>query len=110
MEPTTNQTYASLLKNLTFIKTFAAGIILPKKYIIPVDNSLYLLQAETIVTGAHAAGLQVFAYNFVNDAILPYNYSYDPVNEYLAFIDNSKFSVDGVISDFPLTALASIGA
>ncbi|XP_047971814.1 glycerophosphodiester phosphodiesterase GDPDL3-like isoform X2 [Salvia hispanica] len=108
VEPTTNQTYASLLSNLKFIKTFSAGIIVPKKYIIPVDNSLYLQQAETIVTDAHAAGLQVFAYNFVNDAILPYNYSYDPVVEYLAFIDNSKFSVDGVISDFPMTASASI--
>ncbi|KAL1566982.1 glycerophosphodiester phosphodiesterase [Salvia divinorum] len=108
MEPTTNQTYASLLTNLTFIKTFSAGIILPKKYIIPFDNSLYLQQPKSIVTDAHAAGLQVFGYNFVNDAILPYNYSYDPVAEYLAFIDNSEFSVDGVISDFPMTASASI--
>ncbi|KAG6387468.1 hypothetical protein SASPL_152658 [Salvia splendens] len=107
VEPTTNQTYASLLNNLTFIKTFSTGIIVPKKYIIPVDN-LYLQQARTIVTDAHAAGLQVFAYNFANDAILPYNYSYDPVAEYLAFIDNSKFSVDGIISDFPMTASASI--
>ncbi|KAG6423851.1 hypothetical protein SASPL_114255 [Salvia splendens] len=108
VEPTTNQTYGVLLANLTFIKTFAAGIVIPKSYILPVDNSLYLQDSTTIVLDAHAAGLQVFASNFANDAILPYNYSYDPVSEYLSFIDNSKFSVDGVLSDFPITASASV--
>ncbi|XP_047950159.1 glycerophosphodiester phosphodiesterase GDPDL4-like [Salvia hispanica] len=108
VEPTTNQTYGSLLTNLTLVKTFAAGIIVPKTYIIPVDSSLYLQQAKSLVNDAHAAGLEVFGYNFVNDATLPYNYSYDPVAEYLSFIDNGKFSLDGVISDFPMTASATI--
>ncbi|KAL1562991.1 glycerophosphodiester phosphodiesterase [Salvia divinorum] len=108
VEPTTNRTYGSLLTNLTLIKTFAAGILVPKNYIIPVDSSLYLQQAKSIVNDAHAAGLEVFGYNFVNDATLPYNYSYDPVAEYLSFIDNGKFSVDGVLSDFPMTASATI--
>ncbi|KAJ0898978.1 putative glycerophosphodiester phosphodiesterase [Helianthus annuus] len=48
-EPSTNQTYGSLLTNLTLIK------------------------------------------------------SYDPVAEYLSFVDNGKFSVDGVLSDNPIT-------
>lgn len=109
VEPTTTQTYGSLLNNLTFIKTFARGIIIPKYYILPVDNSLYLQDSNTIVLDAHAAGLEVFASDFANDNILPYNYSYDPVSEYLSFIDNGKFSVDGLISDSPITASATVG-
>ncbi|KAH6835650.1 SHV3-like 1 [Perilla frutescens var. hirtella] len=108
-EPTTNQTYGSLLTNLTFIKTFARGILIPKSYIWPVDNSLYLQDSSPIVVDAHAAGLEVFASNFANDAAtMPYNYSYDPVSEYLSFIDNGNSSVDGVLSDFPITASATV--
>ncbi|KAH6795804.1 hypothetical protein C2S51_036790 [Perilla frutescens var. frutescens] len=108
-EPTTNQTYGSLLTNLTFIKTFARGILIPKSYIWPVDNSLYLQDSSTIVLEAHAAGLEVFASNFANDAAtMPYNYSYDPVSEYLSVIDNGNSSVDGVLSDFPITASATV--
>lgn len=108
VEPTTNQAYGSLLTNLTFIKTFARGILIPKYYVYPVD-SLYLQDPKTIVVDAHAAGLEVFGSDFINDATLPYNYSYDPVSEYLSFIDNGKFSVDGVLSDFPITASAAVG-
>lgn len=110
VEPTTNQTYGSLMTNLTFIKTFARGILVPKYYIYPVDSALYLQEPKpAIVVDAHAAGLEVFGSNFINDATLPYNYSYDPVSEYLSFIDNGKFSVDGVLSDFPITASAAVG-
>ncbi|KAK4386928.1 Glycerophosphodiester phosphodiesterase GDPDL4 [Sesamum angolense] len=63
VEPTTNTTYGTLLNNLTFIKTFASGILVP---------------------------------------------NYDPVVEYLNFIDNGKFSVDGVLSDFPITPSETI--
>ncbi|XP_073272426.1 glycerophosphodiester phosphodiesterase GDPDL3-like [Primulina huaijiensis] len=108
MEPSTNQTYGSFLTNLTFIKTFAAGILVPKSYIWPVDNSLYLSKFDPLVLEAHKAGLEVYASNFVNDAPLPYNYSYDPVAEYLSYIDNGQFSVDGVLSDYPITPSATI--
>ncbi|CAI9787794.1 unnamed protein product [Fraxinus pennsylvanica] len=107
MEPSTNQTYGSLLRNLTFIKTFASGILVPKNYIWPV-NSLYLQPHTSVVSDAHKAGLEVFASDFVNDAALPYDYSYDPVSEYLNYIDNGNFSVDGVLSDFPITASEAI--
>ncbi|KAK1316661.1 putative glycerophosphoryl diester phosphodiesterase 2 [Acorus calamus] len=40
---------------------------------------------------------------------LAYNYSYDPVAEYLSFVDNPGFSVDGVLTDFPVTASEAIG-
>ncbi|XP_028059376.1 glycerophosphodiester phosphodiesterase GDPDL3-like [Camellia sinensis] len=34
--------------------------------------------------------------------------SYNPVAEYLSFIDNGNFSVDGVLSNFPITPSAAI--
>ncbi|KAI3456855.1 hypothetical protein Pfo_013518 [Paulownia fortunei] len=108
VEPSTNQRYSSLMKNLTIIKTFATGILVPKNYIWLVDNSLYLLNYTSLVLDAHKAGLEVFASNFANDVSLPYDYSYDPVAEYLSFIDNGQFSVDGVLSDFPITPSAAI--
>ncbi|KAF2303797.1 hypothetical protein GH714_023472 [Hevea brasiliensis] len=96
-EPSTNQTYSSLLKNLTFIKTFASGILIPKGYIWPVDASLYLQPHTSVVLDAHKAGLEVFASEFYNDVPFSFNYSYDPVSEYLSFIDNGDFSVDAKV-------------
>ncbi|NP_001312539.1 glycerophosphodiester phosphodiesterase GDPDL4-like precursor [Nicotiana tabacum] len=108
IEPSTNQTYGSLLKNLTFVKTFASGILVPKHYIWPVDNSLYLQPHTSVVLDAHKEGLEIFAADFANDVPSAYNYSYDPVAEYLSYIDNGDFSVDGVLSDFPLTPSSSV--
>ncbi|XP_015163065.1 glycerophosphodiester phosphodiesterase GDPDL3-like [Solanum tuberosum] len=108
VEPSTNQTYGSLLKNLTFIKTFASGILVPKSYIWPVDNFHYLQPYTSLVLDAHKEGLQIFASEFANDVHIAYNYSYDPTSEYLSFVDNGVFSVDGVLSDFPVTASATI--
>ncbi|TXG67442.1 hypothetical protein EZV62_008717 [Acer yangbiense] len=107
-EPTTNQTYGSLLGNLTFIKTFASGILVPKDYIWPIDASQYLLPRTSLVTDAHKEGLEVFASDFSNDVPYSFNFSYDPLAEYLHFIDNGDFSVDGVLSDFPITPSAAI--
>lgn len=109
IELSTNQTYDSLSKNLTFIKTFASGILIPKYYIWPTDASGYLQPHTSIVSDAHKAGLEVFVSEFYNDLPLSYNYSYDPVAEYLNFVDNGDFSVDGVLSDFPITPSAAIG-
>ncbi|KDP39221.1 hypothetical protein JCGZ_00978 [Jatropha curcas] len=104
IEPSTNQTYSAFLKNLTSIKTFASGILIPKNYIWPVDATLYLQPHTSVVSDAHKAGLEVFASEFYNDVPFSFNYSYDPVTEYLYFVDNGDFSVDGVLSDFPITA------
>ncbi|KAK0600198.1 hypothetical protein LWI29_012674 [Acer saccharum] len=108
IEPTTNRTYGSLLGNLTLIKTFASGILVPKDYIWPVDASQYLLPHTSLVADAHKEGLEVFASDFSNDVPYSFNYSYDPLAEYLHFIDNGEFSVDGVLSDFPITPSAAI--
>lgn len=108
-DPSTNQTYDSLLSNLTFVKTIASGIMIPKSYIWPVTSDNYLQPHTSIVTKAHNAGLEVYAADFANDRVIPYNYSYDPVEEYLSFVDSAGFSVDGVLSDYPITASEAIG-
>ncbi|XP_052178815.1 glycerophosphodiester phosphodiesterase GDPDL3-like isoform X2 [Diospyros lotus] len=109
VEPSTNQTYSSLLRNLTFIKTFASGILVPKTYIWPVDRDLYLEPHTSIVFDAHREGLEIFASDFANDNDFAYDFAYDPIAEYLHFIDNGNFSVDGVLSDFPITPSEAIG-
>ncbi|KAK7288490.1 hypothetical protein RIF29_01950 [Crotalaria pallida] len=107
-DPSTNQTYGSLLKNLQFIMTFASGILVPKGYIWPVDTDLYLQPYTSLVLDAHEQGLQVFVSQLTNDIPFSYNFSYDPVAECLSFIDNGAFSVDGLVSDFPVTPSAAI--
>jgi len=110
IDPSINQTYGSILNNLTFVKTFAAGILLHKDYIWPVNTNLYLQAPTTLVQDAHSAGLEIFAANFANDEFgMSYNYSYDPVREYLQFVDNKNFAVDGVLTDFPVAASEAIG-
>ncbi|KAF5469549.1 hypothetical protein F2P56_013613 [Juglans regia] len=110
IEPTTNQKYGSLLQDLASIKSFASGILVPKEYIWPVKANKYLGDAPTsLVSDAHKQGLEVYASGFANDLLGSYNYSYDPTNEYLQFVDNSEFSVDGVLTDFSPTASEAIG-
>jgi glycerophosphoryl diester phosphodiesterase len=108
-DPSTNQTYSSLLKNFTFIKTFASGILVPKRYIWPIDANLYLQPHTSLVYDAHKVGLEVFASDFANDdVLLSFNYSYDPLAEYLQFIEYGDLTIDGVLSDFPITASEAI--
>ncbi|CAL5021181.1 unnamed protein product [Urochloa decumbens] len=109
IEPSTNQTYGSMLKNLTFVKTFASGILVPKSYVWPVSSDNYLLPYTSVVDDAHKAGLEIYASDFANDFTISYNYSYDPLAEYLSFVDNGAFSVDGVLTDFPITPSEAIG-
>ncbi|KAG1363936.1 putative Glycerophosphodiester phosphodiesterase GDPDL7 [Cocos nucifera] len=98
VEPSTNQTYSSILKNLATIKSFASGILVPKSYIWPVNKDEYLDPSTTLVTDAHNLGLEVYASNFANDQPASYNYSFDPTVEYLQFIDNPNFSVDACLA------------
>ena len=109
LEPSLNATFGSLLENLTFVKTFASGIIVPKHYIWPVSYDNYLEECSSVVTDGHDAGMETYAAGFANDLTLNYNYSYDPLAEYFSFVDNDIFSVDGVLTDFPVTASEAIG-
>jgi hypothetical protein len=110
IEPTTKITYGELLKDLKSIKAFASGILVPKNFIWPLNKDMYLEPATSLVKDAHTLGLEVYASGFANDdSCISHNYSYDPSAEYLQFIDNSDFSVDGVLTDYPPTASAAIG-
>ncbi|XP_034699612.1 glycerophosphodiester phosphodiesterase GDPDL7-like [Vitis riparia] len=108
VEPTTKQPYSSILKDLSSIKSIATGILVPKEYIWPLSKDQYLLTPTSVVADAHKQGLEVYASGFANDMPGSYNYSYDPTAEYLQFVDNSEFSVDGVLTDFPPTASEAI--
>ncbi|CAL9075451.1 unnamed protein product [Musa textilis] len=108
VEPSTKQTYKALLNDLSTIKSFASGILVPKSYIWPVNKDQYLDPHTSLVTDVHNLGLEVYASNFANDMPASYNYSFDPTAEYLQFIDNSNFSVDGVLTDFPSTASEAV--
>ncbi|XP_073132174.1 glycerophosphodiester phosphodiesterase GDPDL6-like [Henckelia pumila] len=108
-EPTTNETYGSLVNKLSMIKSFASGILVPQAYIWPMDKARVLQPATNLVQDAHKQGLTVYASDFANDNYLSYNYSYDPTREYIQFIENSQFSVDGFLTDFPSTASEAIG-
>ncbi|KAJ7556023.1 hypothetical protein O6H91_05G065600 [Diphasiastrum complanatum] len=109
VDPSTNQSYGALLQNLTYVRSFASGILVPKDYILPVDNiTLYLQPATSLVQGAHLLKLEVYALGFNNDQYpFSFNYSFDPIKEYRSFIDDPA-AVDGVLSDFPTTASEAI--
>lgn len=110
-DASTNQTYKALLGNLTYIKTLASGILVPKTYIWTWDaTTLYLLPPTTLVEDAHKAGLEVYVYGLANDFVpSSNNFSADPIAEILSYIENSyNFSVDGLFTDFPATASEAI--
>ncbi|CAK8577272.1 unnamed protein product [Lathyrus sativus] len=107
VEPSTKQPYDAIVKDLLTIKSFAAGITVPKDYIWPVKPDKYLGHPTTLVAAAHKLGLEVYASGFANDLTLSYSYNYDPTAEYLQFFD-SKDSVDGAITDFPATTSNAI--
>lgn len=109
IEPTTKKTYGVLAQELPMIKTFASGILVRKEYIWPIGQDKYVQPATTLVMDAHKLGLEVYASGFANDAIVGYNYSYDPIREYLQYFDNGHFAVDGVLTDFSPAASQAIG-
>ncbi|KAK7816655.1 protein suppressor of npr1-1 constitutive 4 [Quercus suber] len=80
----------SLLKNLKFVKTFASVNLVLKAYLWHVDETDYL--------PGHEEELEDFA----NDVPLSVSYSYDPVTQFLNYIDNGNFSINGVLADIPL--------
>jgi len=110
VEQSTNTTYGTLLQNLLEIRTYASGILVPKNLIWPINDKTQYLQAHTnLVEDAHKAKLAVYAYDFANDQYPnSFNYSFDPIAEYLAYVGQADFSVDGVLTDFPSTASEAI--
>ncbi|KAK8295292.1 hypothetical protein V6Z12_D05G055000 [Gossypium hirsutum] len=109
IEPTEKKKYSDILKDLKAVRAFASGILVPKEYIWPLNANGYLAQRTTLVADAHKFDLEVFAAAFANDIPGSYNYSYDPVAEYLQFINDPNNMVDGFVTDFSQTAANAIG-
>ena len=117
VEESTNTTYGQILQNLTDIAVYASGILVPKNYIYneyetsAINGSqygYYVSPANTLVQDAHKANLQVFVYDFANDAFpSAYNYSFDSVLDALSYIGDS-FQIDGFLTDFPTTSSEAI--
>ncbi|GAU26878.1 hypothetical protein TSUD_02810 [Trifolium subterraneum] len=81
-----------------------------QEYIWSVDTNGYLQSHTNLVSEAHKVDLEVFVSEYANEKLSSYNYSHDPLAEYLQFVDNGDFSVDGVLSDFPITASEAIAS
>lgn len=56
---------------------------------------------------AHKAELKVFVAGFADDFDLAYDHDFDPLKEYLIFMDNDNFLVDGLPTYSLLTASAA---
>ena len=123
-----SRTYNDLAtdEGLTFIKTYANGIGPWKPFIQPYtttdanndgkmddingdgatnDADKTKLPATDLIDRAHKKGLVVHAYTFRNESRRLLNdYKNDPSAEYKHFYD---LGVDGVFTDFPLTAVSA---
>eukprot|EP00270_Netrium_digitus_P017360 TRINITY_DN6356_c0_g1_i1.p1 TRINITY_DN6356_c0_g1~~TRINITY_DN6356_c0_g1_i1.p1 ORF type:complete len:481 (-),score=86.83 TRINITY_DN6356_c0_g1_i1:258-1700(-) len=87
------------------IATYATAVGAWKGAIAPVDTEKKrLVNVTALVMEAHSRHLVVHAYTFRNEhEFLPFDFGEDPYAEYEFFI--SEVGVDGVITDFPLTAV-----
>ena len=101
----TGVTYGTMMteKGLRDIAAYADGIGPWKVLIVPQDREGNPMPATDLIARAHKAGLVVHAYTFRDEPqylMKPYND--DAKAEYRRFY---ALGLDGVFSDFPLTAL-----
>jgi glycerophosphoryl diester phosphodiesterase len=99
---------------LTEIKTYADGIGVWKRLIVPTreqaadeadESHLHLAPSTTLVSDAHAIGLSVDAWTFRDEPrFLAADYAGSPAAEYAHF---AELGVDAVIADFPATTIAA---
>lgn len=101
------RTFADLTKPeaLKELSATIVGIGPAKGYIIPTNNFGERLKPTTLVSDAHAVGLQVHPYTFRKEEIfLPATYKGNTETEYLEFFEQG---VDGVFTDFPDLAFSA---
>ena len=101
-------TYAALASaaGLRGIATYAHGVGVNKRLIVPVAPDGRLLPPTSVVADAHTAGLVVHVWTFRSDsAFLAAEYGGDPGAEYRQF---AALGIDGVFSDFPDHAAAAL--
>jgi glycerophosphoryl diester phosphodiesterase len=111
------RTYRDLITpaGLKAIADYAIGIGVWKRLIVPAEQPdadapknqpARLLPPGTLVSDAHAAGLQIHAWTFRNEPqFLAEDYGGDPRREYQQFLG---LGVDGLITDFPDMARSQI--
>jgi glycerophosphoryl diester phosphodiesterase len=101
---------------LAEIKTYADGIGVWKRLIVPTraaaadeadESHLHLAPPATLISDAHSLGLSVEAWTFRDEPrFLAADYAKNPQAEYEQFF---ALGIDGVITDFPATAVAARG-
>ncbi len=104
------QSYADMLteKGLAEIKSYADGVGLYKRHIVPQQASGSLGPETQVVELAHKQGLLVHAWTFRSEArYLATDYGNDPQKEYFQYF---RLGVDGFFSDFPDAAVSARAA
>lgn len=100
-----HRTYRDLMKptGLRFVATYAHGIGAWKGLILEGDTKAQRLRVSALIRQAHAAGLMVHVYTFRNEnRFLPLFFHNHPELEYHFFF---RLGVDGIFTDYPLTAV-----
>ena len=88
-------------QGLAQIATYAQGIGVSKRLVLPVSPDNRLLEPTSLVEDAHAAALLVHIYTLRNEAVfLAHDYNGNPEAEVRQFI---QLGVDGYFTDFPET-------
>ncbi|KAF3947360.1 hypothetical protein CMV_026497 [Castanea mollissima] len=80
---------------------FAQHNLSMRSFILSVSKN-FLGQDETEPSTNQTYGHEEELEDFANDVPLSVSYSYDPVTQFLNYIDNGNFSVNGVLADVPL--------
>ena len=111
------RTFCDLItpEGLARIAEYASGIGVWKRLIVPAQTPdadaisakpVRLAAPTSLVSDAHAAGLQVHAWTFRSeDAFMAEDYQRDPLREYEQF---RAMGIDGLITDFPDAAVPAV--
>jgi glycerophosphoryl diester phosphodiesterase len=91
---------------LAEIATYADGIGVNTRLVVPANADGTLREPTTLVTDAHKAGLLVHVWTLRNEpAFLSPAYGGDPLKEHRQF---AELGVDGIFTDFPDVAVAAL--
>ncbi len=92
---------------LAQIRTFADGVGVEKRLVLPVDAEGHVLRPTTLVGDAHQAGLFVHVWTLrAESRFLPASYGGDMAAEVRQF---AGLGIDGLFTDFPDQAVRALG-
>jgi glycerophosphoryl diester phosphodiesterase len=93
-------------ERLERIASYAAGVGVNTRLVIPAGPDGRLLAPTTLIDRAHRAGLFVHVWTLRSEpTFLPPSYGGDPKREYAQF---AALGVDGLFTDFPDVAVAAL--